>query len=215
MKPSASTLLIGVLFACLFVVESYSQCLNRGIGRGGRSSFSIELGAGLPMPFSPSNNLKLGDAQKVELGIRYVPEESNFGLRGYYAYANFSDSGAPPSNHGNNLKIQRLDLQGIFMLQEVLRIPRSSNFELESYIGLGAALGRASGSSNTNKMIAATIGLRPRMLIDNHRLYVYLDTSYGMLINQKYDYSGEIFPGTTDSKLGATLHLSLGLSYRL
>lgn len=215
MKDSVSKLLLGLLFASLFVVESYSQCLSRGAGRGGNSGFSIELGAGVPMPISPSNDLKFGDSEKLELGIRYLPEESNLGLRGYFAYAGFSDSGAPPTNHGNKLKIQRLELQGIYMLHNLLGVSSGSIFELESYIGLGAALGRPSSASSTNKMIATTIGLRPRILIDNHRLHVYLDTSYGMLRNQKYNYSGEFIPASKDSKLDSMIHVSVGLSYRL
>ena len=210
-------LITSLLFVLFISVESYSQCLSRGAGggRGGSSNFSIELGAGTPIPISPSNDLKLGDAKKVELGLRYLPEGNLFGVRGYYSYSGLSDSGAEPSDHGNSLKIHRIELQGIYMLDDLFNIPDQSIFELESYLGLGAALGKPSSTSGTNKMLASTIGLRPRFLIDNNRLHAYLDVSYGVLLNQQYDYAGERVPNADRSSLGSMANVSIGLSYRL
>lgn len=216
MKISSNTLFFTFLIVVFISVESYSQCYSRGArGSGGRSSFSIELGAGMPFPVSPSNDLKFGDAKKGELGLRYLPEGSNFGLRGYYGYASLSDSGAEPSNHTNKLLIHRVELQGIYMLDDLIGISNNSIFELESYLGVGAALGKPSSVDNKNKMIAATIGVRPRFLLDGNRFYVYLDTSYGMLFNQKYNYSGEYIPGSTKSDFGSMAQVSIGFSYRL
>lgn len=216
MNISRSNLFFTLLIICFISVEAFSQCYSRGArGNGGRSSFSIELGAGIPFPVSPSNDLKFGDAKKGELGLRYLPEGSNFGLRGYYGYASLSDSGAEPSNHTNKLLIHRVELQGIYMLDDLIGISNNSIFELESYIGIGAALGKPSSVDGTNKMIAATIGFRPRFLIDGNRFYVYLDTSYGMLINQRYDYAGAHIPGSTKSDFGSMAQVSIGFSYRL
>lgn len=215
MKILSSKLLLTLLIFCLISVASYSQCFKRGSGHGGNSNFSIELGAGVPLPITPSNDVKFGDAKKGELGLRYLPKGGNLGVRGYYAYMGVSDSGAAPSDHGNSLKVHRVELQGIYMLDDLLGVPNNSIFELESYIGLGAALGKPSSVSGSNKMLAATIGLRPRFLIDDHRLHVYVDTSYGMLLNQRYDYAGEYIPGTSKGNSESSLQLSVGLSYRL
>lgn len=215
MSLSINKLFFVFIIIFLFIEDSYSQCLKSGVSRGARSALSIELGAGIPIPFTPSNNLKFGDSQKLEFGIRYLPEESNFGLRGYFSYAVFSDSIAELTNNENKLKISRLELQGIYMLDNLLGISRRSFFELESYIGFGAALGKSSSNPNSNKILTTTIGLRPRFLIDKRRLYVYLDTSFGMLRNQKYDYSGVFIPRAKEKKLDTALHLSVGLSYKL
>lgn len=216
MKVLSSKLLFIFLFFIVLSIDSYSQCLSRGGGgRGGNSNFSIELGAGVPIPITPSNDIKFGDAKKGELGLRYLPQGGNLGIRGYYAYMGISDSGATPSDHGNSLKVHRVELQGIYMLDDLLGVANGSIFELESYLGAGAGLGKPSSSSGSNKMLAATIGLRPRFLIDNNRLHVYVDTSYGMLFNQRYDYAGEYIPGTSKGNMESSLQVSVGLSYRL
>lgn len=215
MKFSPNKIVLLALLVVFLGIESYAQCYKRGGNRGGTSDFSLELGAGMPILLSPSNDSKFGDNKKVEFGLRYLPEGGSFGVRGYYSFAGLSDSGAAPSDHGNKLKIHRLELQGIYMLDYLLGIPQNSIFELESYVGLGAALGKPTGSSSSNKMIATTIGLRPRFLIDSNRLHLYIDTSYGMLFNQRYDYSGEYIPGAGRTNMGSMLHLSVGLSYRL
>jgi len=208
-----------VLITLLLVsIDSYSQCFRNkggGGGRSGSSNFSLELGAGMPLALSPSNDLQFGDAKKFELGLRYLPYGNSFGLRGYYSFTSLSDSKAEPSDHGNSFKIHKVELQGIYMLDRLFNVPESSVFELESYLGVGAALGSPSSRSGTNKMLATTIGLRPRVLIDNNRLHLYFDTSYTLLINQQYDYAGEPIPDATRGNIGSMLNLSLGLSYRL
>lgn len=196
-------------------IESSAQCHKIVGNRGGSSAFSLEVGAGMPLLITPTNDSKFGDNKKFELGLRYLPEGNNFGLRGYYAFAGLSDSGAAPSDHGNKLKIHRLELQGIYMLDDLLGIPSGSIFELESYVGVGAGFGNSSKYNGSNKLIATTLGLRPRFLIDNNRLHVYVDTSYGLLFNQKYDYAGELIDSAVDDERGSMLHLSVGLSYRL
>lgn len=213
---------IGKILIVLFVLgimmgELYAQCYDFGRGNsGGRSDFSLEVGAGLPFPITPSNDLRLGDALKGELGLRYVPIGSDFGLRVYYSYANLSDSGINQSeNHSNKVAIHRGELQGIYLLDDLLGISWRSAIEVESYIGIGAALGDPSGVDGLNKMIATTIGLRPRILIDNNRLHLYFNVAYGILINQQFDYAGESIPNTEKTNTESILQLSLGLSYRL
>lgn len=215
MKIPFGNLLFTLVLVCFLTVESYSQCLSRGGGRGGNSSFSIEVGAGMPIPLSPSNDLKFGDAKKGEFGLRYLPEGNNLGLRGYYAYASLSDSGAEPSDHTNKLVIHRAELQGIYMLEDLLGVPNGSIFELESYLGIGAALGNPSSVDGKNKMLSTTVGLRPRFLIDGNRFYVYLDASYGMLFNQKFDYAGEAIPDADKGTMGSMAQITIGFSYRI
>lgn len=80
---------LSIVFTVFFCSEVYSQYNSlRGIGD---SRFSLEAGVGVPIPLSPSNNLNLGDAKKGELGLRYLSEVSNLGVRGYYAYASLFD----------------------------------------------------------------------------------------------------------------------------
>ena len=219
MKTPTNVLFRNLLFifltTCFLSWDTYSQCFSRYSGRGGSSNFSIELGAGVPIPITPSNDVKFGDAKKAELGLRYLPEGSNLGLRGYYAYMGISDSGAEPLGHANSFQVHRVELQGIYMLDAFFGVPNGSIFELESYIGLGAALGKPSSVSGSNKMLATTIGIRPRFLIDDNRLHVYVDTSYGMLLNQRYDYAGEYMSGTSKGNMESSLQVSVGLSYRL
>lgn len=215
MKFNSNKFLLIILLVAFSGIESYAQCYKTVGSRGGSSAFSLEIGAGMPILISPTNDSKFGDNKKVELGLRYLPEGTNFGLRGYYSFAGLSDSGAEPSDHGNKLKIHRVELQGIYMLDDLLGVSDGSIFELESYIGLGAGLGKSSRNDATNKMIATTIGLRPRFLIDDNRLHAYFDTSYGMLFNQRYDYAGESIPGVDKTDSGSMLHFSVGLSYRL
>jgi len=191
-----------ILLVVFLGIESYAQCYISN--RRGSSKFSVELGAGMPILISPTKNPKFGDSKKVELGLRYLPRDNDFGLRGYYSFADLSDD-------TGKLEIHRLELQGIYMLDHLLGIPYNSIFELETYFGLGAALGKSSVRPSINKMIAITVGVRPRILIYNNRLHAYLDTSYGMLLNQKYDYTGS----ASGSSSGSMLHLSVGLSYRL
>ena len=200
-----------LLLAIAFITfESYAQFYNYGRN----TDFSIELGGGMPIAITPENSSKFGDNIKFELGLRYLPETSDFGVRGYYAFANLSESGIETSTKDDKLKMNRIELQVLYMLNDLLAISNHSIFELESYAGLGAAFGKPKGSPIVNKMIATTIGLRPRVLIDDNRLHVYLDTSYGILINQLFDYSGKSIPDTGNNS-GSMLHLSLGLSYRL
>src|SRR5699024_376585 len=105
--------------------------------------------------------------------------------------------------------------QGIYMLDNLLRIPYRSVFEIESYLGLGLALGDPSSSSSLNKMLSGRIGLRPRVLIDNNRTHLYSDASYAALFNQKYDYVGEWISGAKRGNTEFMFQFSLGLSYRL
>lgn len=214
MKISHNKVLFTFLLVFIIASESFSQSYNRGT-HGGRSDFSLELGAGIPIPFSPSNDLKFGDAKKGELGLRYLPDGNKLGVRGYYGYASLSDSDAELSSHSNKLIIHRIELQGIYMLHELLGVPYGSIFELESYLGIGAAIGNPSSSDATNKMLTSTIGLRPRFLIDNNQFHVYLDVSYGMLLNQKFDYAGEFIPSAKTRNLGSMAQITIGFSYRL
>lgn len=210
MKVTIGNLVLLLLAIVFISFDSYAQLYNYGRN----SDFSIEIGGGLPIAISPTNDSKFGDNNKLEFGLRYLPERSDFGVRGYYTFASLSESGAETNGEDKKLKMNRIEFQVLYMLNDLLGISNRSNFELESYVGLGAALGKPTGSSVTNKMIATTIGLRPRVLIDNNRLHAYLDTSYGILINQLFDYSGRSIPNT-GSNSGSMLHLSLGLSYRL
>lgn len=196
-----------VLLVVFLGIESYAQCYISN--RRGSSKFSVELGAGMPILISPKKDSISFSSKKVELGLRYLPRDNDFGLRGYYSFADLSDD-------TGKLEIHRLELQGIYMLDHLLGIPYNSIFELETYFGLGAALGKSSTPySSINKMIALTVGVRPRVLIYNNRLHAYLDTSYGMLLNQRYDYAGKYIPNSSKTSAGSMLHLSVGLSYRL
>lgn len=211
MKILSNKSFFAFIIFCLISVSSYSQCLSCG----GSTDFSIELGAGAPIPITPTSGVKFGDAKKLELGLRYLPKERHLGVRGYYAYMGISDSGAISSDHANSLKIHRVELQAIYMLQNLLGVPNNSIVELESYLGFGAGIGKPSSVSGTNKLLTTTVGLRPRFLIDGNRLHVYVDTSYGILWNQRYDYAGEYMPGTSKGNMESSLQVSVGLSYRL
>lgn len=210
---------LGKLFALIFVLglfgnSAYAQSIGQS-SYATPSDFSMELGAGIPVPMTPSNDIGLGDALKGELGLRYLPLYSKWGVRAYYSYASLSDSGTGSSNHSNNLSVHRGELQGIYMLDNLLGIPYRSIFEMESYLGLGLALGKPSSTSSLNKMLSATIGLRPRVLIDNNRLHLYFDASYAALFNQHYDYAGEYIPEVKRGNTEFMLQFSLGLNYRL
>jgi|SRR5699024_1419287 len=192
-----------ILLIVFLGVESYAQCY---MGRRGSSKFSVELGGGIPILITPDNKTKIFDNYKAELGLRFLPRDGVLGVRGYYSFASLSKG---------DLEVHRFELHGIYMLDGLLDIPYNSILEIETYVGLGAAFGSPSSSSNSNKMIATTVGIRPRILIYNNRLHVYLDTSYGMLFNQKYDYAGNYIPNSSRTSSGSILHLSVGLSYRL
>lgn len=200
-----------LFFAFLLSVKSYSQ----GFNRQHSSNFSIELGAGVPKLISPKNDVKIGNAGIISGGLRYQFGGSQFGVRGLYSYSTISDSKQPTTNHNNRLEVHRMELQGVYMLNELLNLPDELNFDLESYLGFGAAFGMPSSISNSNRMLSTSIGLRPRLLINNDNLYVYLDASYASLINQQWNYSGESILGAKKGNIESMVQVSIGLSYRL
>lgn len=206
------------LFCILLFISStasYSQGFKRGFNKYNRSSFSLELGAGVPKIISPKNDVNIGDAGIFSAGLRYLPERSQLGIRGLYSYSNISDSKVSGTNHKNMLEIHRLELQGIYMLNVLLNLPDDLSFDLESYLGFGAAFGMPSSISNSNRMLSASVGLRPRLLINNDNLYFYLDASYATLINQQWDYSGHVIPNAKKGNFESMVQISIGLSYKL
>lgn len=216
MKISIKHLLFVFLLALLSSGKAYSQCyLNTGEG----SNFSLELGAGVLFPSSPSaNDISFGDASKFELGLRYLPKRSNLGLRAYYAYASLSDTKQlldPTTENmltqSGSLKIHRFEVQGIYMLDELLNL-KSSAFELESYLGLGFAFGKGEATVSNN-MLSSSLGLRPRYQL-SPKLHLYLDASYTFLYNQQLDYTGHSL-NAKKGNMGSMAQLSIGLSYRL
>ena len=228
MKNLTSPLLLIFLLIGFISAEAYSQCLVRGPNQGRHSAFSVELGGGLLFPITPSTeDLSFEDAFKIEGGVRYLPENKKLGVRGYYSYSKSSDifmrtTGTPPDistdTVNGNLEIHRVELQGVYILDDLLNIHRRSNFELESYLGVGLALGKASDdspSSTTYRMGSATIGLRPRLRLPIQQLHVYLDASYAMLFNQNVDYAGQPRLPAKRSNMGSMAQVSIGLSYRI
>lgn len=199
------------------------------------SKLSIEAGGGVLFPISPStNNSKLfGDTGKLELGLRYKPFRNNFGLRASYSYSGIRDEimanpPAPtnpptpptptnppiPTSFQGKLEVHKLELQALYMLDELLNISTRSDFEIESYIGLGMALAKGSRVGGNNKVVSSSIGIRPRYRLRT-RLYFYLDTSYAVLINQKIAYSGQLIPNVKKNNIGGSMQVSIGLSYML
>src|SRR5690625_7184141 len=75
MKFNSNKFLLIILLVAFSGVESYAQCYKTVGSRGGSSAFSLEIGAGMPILISPTNDSKFGDNKKVELGLRYLPEE--------------------------------------------------------------------------------------------------------------------------------------------
>lgn len=211
------SLLKYLLFAFLFIsqvhLKAYSQCY---LNTGEASKFSLEAGAGLLLPISPSTkNFSFGDAAKFEFGLRYLPENKNLGFRAFYSYSSLSDNYIIPNDTiDGKLKLHRLELQVIYMLDEALNISRNSAFELESYLGIGGAFGKGDYVKGTNNMLSISLGLRPRYQIAP-KLHLYLDASYALQINQQMDYAGHILPNAKKGNLGSMTQLSLGLSYRL
>src|SRR5690625_7077943 len=76
MKFNSNKFLLIILLVAFSGVESYAQCYKTVGSRGGSSAFSLEIGAGMPILISPTNDSKFGDNKKVELGLRYLPERS-------------------------------------------------------------------------------------------------------------------------------------------
>lgn len=184
MKSSHLYLFFILFYIGLSCTNSYSQGFKFGSKNYNDSSFSLEIGVGVPKLISPRNDVNIGDAGIFSAGLRYSPDGSQVGVRGLYSYSTISDSKISGTNHKNMLEIHRLELQGIYMLNDLLYLPDDLSFDLESYLGFGAAFGMPSSISNSNRMLSASVGIRPRLLINNNNLYLYLDASYAGLINQ-------------------------------
>ena len=205
-----TSILVMLLAFFAFTADVSAQCFKNKnpYGRGGRNSISLEIGYGLPLPMNPSNDAKFGDSKKFEAGLRYIPMGNNLGFRVYYSYLDFQDSKNLNPGH---FKVNRFEVQGLYLLNDAFGMDNSGAFELESYIGLGAGIGKGETDSKDN-MISGTIGLRPRILLDTERLHLYVDLSYNMLLEQNFNYNGEALP---KKEAGSSAQLSVGLSYRL
>lgn len=179
-------------------------------GEGPLNNLSVEFGFGLLHPQKPSNDAKFGESDKIELGLRYKPDRKNFGARLYYGNLGFEDNA---QTNTNNLKIHRIELQGLYILNDALGISNYGDLELESYIGLGAGIGNgvANDKKIKNRLISGSLGLRPRYLIDREKLFVYFDLSYNIFYNQRLDYNGASIP----KELGGSAQVSIGISYKI
>lgn len=210
-------LLLYLFFIALFLTysEAYAQSLGYKKGFQYMDSYSLELGVGLPKLITPTNDVKVGDAGIISVALRYLPIDKQLGVRAVYSFSSISDASSPATDHDNSLEIHRFELQGVYMLNELLYLPEELNFDLESYLGFGGAFGMPSAISNSNRMLSASIGVRPRLLVNKDNLYVYFDASYAVLINQQWNYSGQRIINAKKGNLESMLQLSLGISYRL
>lgn len=170
---------------------------------------SIEIGAGLHVPFSPNDKISRSNYVNFgnfEIGFRYMFNQ-NIGAKLKYAYNGFRDKNDTNTGINNNT----IAVEGYYNVGRlVLPYYIYNKATLFFHTGVGYTRSSPLGKNITEQTGNLNFGFRPQVKI-NKWFSVFADGSYNMVFKQHYSYSGELLSQDYEDQNGSFATLNFGV----
>lgn len=172
--------------------------------------FSVEVGSGYHIPFSPSKDITTQDYAGINgfyLGAAYGITDA-WGIRMTYSNNTFANK----NDKSIKLTIQKVMAEATFKILQSIR-SEETPFEIVAHTGLGVSLGKGAFLSDTDKMANVQFGLMPVYQITNN-ISILLDVSYILNFRQNQGYDGQYVYKDIRDVTGSYLQSSIGIGLR-
>lgn len=173
--------------------------------------FSVEVGSGYHLPFSPNKDLSTSDYSGLggfNVGANYAHNDL-WGIRISYAHNTFVDK----NDKSNKFTIQKVMTEATFNIFQSAQ-PQPTAFDIMAHTGVGVSLGNGHYLTDTDKMINFQIGLMPLYRITTN-LSIQLDATYILNFQQNQGYNGQYLYDDIRDVTGSYFLLNMGLGVRL
>ena len=182
--------------------------------QGNYNRLSLELTTGIHIPLKPAAGIaraKYVGFKQFELGARYMFSEK-FGIKGHYAYNNFSD----PNNSSQGILFNRFGLEGVVNIGKLLNV----NYNIRDKVGMlvhagpGITFAIPESNENVDHMGNLIVGLTGQIRL-SERFALLGDLSHISNFSQQYGYNGILLGANNNSNTGSFLNVSIGLMYSI